>query len=271
MARARNIKPGFFTNDELVELGFAVRLLFIGLWTIADKEGRLVDRPKKIKMEIFPADDVDIDASLSELQEKGFVRRYVAQGISCVQIVNWSRHQNPHIKEAPSVLPEEKSAAPEIPVQAPAIPAVAGLIPDSLNLIPDSLIPDSLQKIKTKKAKTAAPPAPQFILPDWIPKVAWDGFIAMRIETKNPITDHGLTLAVTRLEKLRNAGFDPESVLNNSTMLNYKGLFPPNDGVAAQRPASGFESAKDRQRRETAHQLFGGKTNGNDAQFTDLN
>ena len=31
MARARNIKPGFFTNDELVELPFATRLLFIGL------------------------------------------------------------------------------------------------------------------------------------------------------------------------------------------------------------------------------------------------
>ena len=52
MARARNIKPGFFTNDELVELPFATRLLFIGLWTIADREGRMVDRPKKIKMEI---------------------------------------------------------------------------------------------------------------------------------------------------------------------------------------------------------------------------
>lgn len=39
MARARNIKPGFFTNDELVELPFEVRSLFIGLWAIADREG----------------------------------------------------------------------------------------------------------------------------------------------------------------------------------------------------------------------------------------
>ena len=34
MARSRNIKPGFFSNDELVELPFEARLLFIGLWTI---------------------------------------------------------------------------------------------------------------------------------------------------------------------------------------------------------------------------------------------
>jgi hypothetical protein len=49
MARSRNIKPGFFTNDELAECHPLGRLLFAGLWTIADKEGRLDDRPKKLK------------------------------------------------------------------------------------------------------------------------------------------------------------------------------------------------------------------------------
>jgi len=39
MARSRNIKPGFFKNDHLVELPFEYRLLFAGLWTLADREG----------------------------------------------------------------------------------------------------------------------------------------------------------------------------------------------------------------------------------------
>ena len=157
MARARNIKPGFFTNDELVELSFAVRLLFIGLWTIADKEGRLSDRPKKIKMEIFPADDVDVDRSLNELQSKGFVRRYTVGGVNFIQIVNWAKHQNPHLKEAASSIPAEITAAPEIPGQAPEIPgqapvvpelasevpALAGLIVDSGFLIPDTGLCDA--------------------------------------------------------------------------------------------------------------------------------
>ena len=67
MARARNIKPAFFRNAELVELSFEARLFFIGLWTAADRDGRLEDRPKQIKMEIFPADSVDCDALLSDL------------------------------------------------------------------------------------------------------------------------------------------------------------------------------------------------------------
>jgi len=178
MARARNIKPGFFTNDELVELPFEVRLLFIGLWTIADKEGRLADRPKKIKMEIFPADDVDCDKALSLLAGKGFIRRYRRDDNGYVQICNWDRHQNPHIKEAPSVIPAENEAAPEIPVQAPEIPERAGLIPDSLNRIPDSGLqscapaaPDS-PAAQIETAKKGANRGTQ-LGRDWVLPKAW--------------------------------------------------------------------------------------------------
>jgi len=34
MARARNIKPGLFTNEVLVDLPAFDRLLFIGLWCL---------------------------------------------------------------------------------------------------------------------------------------------------------------------------------------------------------------------------------------------
>ena len=49
MARTRNIKPAFFDNDILGGLDPLTRLLFIGLWCIADREGRLEDRPLRIK------------------------------------------------------------------------------------------------------------------------------------------------------------------------------------------------------------------------------
>ena len=61
MARARNIKPSFFTNDVLAEIDPLGRLLFIALWTMADREGRLEDRPKRIKAEALPYDDANAD------------------------------------------------------------------------------------------------------------------------------------------------------------------------------------------------------------------
>ena len=74
MARARNIKPGLFTNEVLVDLPAFDRLLFIGLWCLADREGRLEDRVKRIKMELFPCDNYDIEVGLSNLAGAGFIR-----------------------------------------------------------------------------------------------------------------------------------------------------------------------------------------------------
>lgn len=105
MARARNIKPAFFTNDELAEVDPLARLLFIGLWCIADREGRLIDRPKKIKAELLPYDNCDADALLQQLADRKFIIRYAVQAERFIQIVNFTKHQDPHYKEKASDIP----------------------------------------------------------------------------------------------------------------------------------------------------------------------
>lgn len=105
MARARNIKPGVFRNEMLVERPIAVRLLFIGLWTLADREGRLENKPRKIKLEIFPYDDVDVVDLLSQLEADGFISSYEADGKRVIQIENFLKHQTPHGTEKDSELP----------------------------------------------------------------------------------------------------------------------------------------------------------------------
>ena len=103
--RTRNIKPGFFKNDELAEIEPLGRLLFAGLWCMADREGRLCDRPKRIKVEILPYDDCDVDALLNQLASKGFIVRYKVNDEAYIQIVNFSKHQNPHKNEPQSSIP----------------------------------------------------------------------------------------------------------------------------------------------------------------------
>lgn len=119
MARARNIKPGFFMNEDLAEIDTMGRLLFIGLWTIADRDGRLEDRPKRIKGQLFPYDNCDTDALLNDLQEWGFIRRYDGQRVTgepvkIIQVINFSKHQNPHINEKKSELLPYNSPTPKI-------------------------------------------------------------------------------------------------------------------------------------------------------------
>ena len=168
MARARNIKPGFFTNEDLVELDFSTRLLFIGLWTEADKAGRLEDRPKRLKMAIFPADSIDVDSMLDDLARYEFIRRYERDGIRAIQIVNWDKHQRPHHTEKESVIEPEFDAKAEpakdacngdVTVKEPLSngegteggASIDGEYPPD-SLIPDSLIPDSKNTPSTAKA-----------------------------------------------------------------------------------------------------------------------
>ena len=125
MARSRNIKPGFFQNEDLQELDFATRLFFIGLWTEADKEGRLEDRPKKLKNALFPADDVEVEQMLGGLAAYGFISRYERAGKKIIQIVKWAKHQNPHRREAPSTLPAETDEVVEEEQQAESGPQKA--------------------------------------------------------------------------------------------------------------------------------------------------
>lgn len=108
MSRTRAIKPSFFDNDQLGELPPLTRLLFIGLWCEADREGRLEDRPKRLRKTLLGYDavtDADVDAMLSSLHAAGFIRRYQVGDEHCIVVVNFAKHQNPHPKEKPSDIP----------------------------------------------------------------------------------------------------------------------------------------------------------------------
>ncbi len=105
MARIRSIKPEFFTNDEIALLDPLTRLLFIGLWTQADRDGRMVDRPRRLKAVLMPYDECDIDAMLDALCASGHIMRYELAGQRYIQVLNFRKHQSPHLKENPSTIP----------------------------------------------------------------------------------------------------------------------------------------------------------------------
>lgn len=128
--RARNIKPGFFKNAELAELDSTTRLLFIGLWCMADRKGRLVDRPKQIKGELLAYESItpeQVSTMLDQLQHRGFLMRY-EKGEKYIEINHFEKHQHPHCKEQDSTIPAQGKHQTNT-VQARLIPDV--LIPDS--------------------------------------------------------------------------------------------------------------------------------------------
>lgn len=152
MARARNIKPGFFKNYDLADLGPYAQLLFAGLWCLADKEGRLEDKPRFIKAEVFPYYDVDVNGELTKLERLGFIKRYEAEGMLLIEITNFIEHQSPHHTEKASKLPARSDhyQAKKHEIVIPEFNGEVTVNPQNKNggnppdlLIPDSLISDS--------------------------------------------------------------------------------------------------------------------------------
>lgn len=150
MARARNIKPGFYKNEDLAECSIWARFIFPGLWMLADRDGRLEDRPKRIKGELLTYDSVDVEPLLDELSRFGFIVRYEVDGQKYIQINKFSQHQSPHVREQASSIPAppdaEQGTAKVVPnttlgsaMSSPGSPE--SLFSDSLN--PSSLNPDS--------------------------------------------------------------------------------------------------------------------------------
>lgn len=128
------MKPSFFQNEDLAACGPLAMLLFEGLWCHADRDGRLEDRPARLKIQVLPYFDADCNALLDALKNAGFIERYEVDGRKYIQVLNFVKHQNPHVKESASTIPA--------PGQHHASTGNTGTSPaDSLLLIPLTLNP----------------------------------------------------------------------------------------------------------------------------------
>lgn len=112
MPRKRQIKPSLFSNEELgaETTDPLITLLFEALWCLADREGRLDDRPAKIvKGFAFPYRTIeDPDAMMQWLHDHNFIVRYWVRAKRYIQIVNFKEHQKGsgiHPNEVASVIP----------------------------------------------------------------------------------------------------------------------------------------------------------------------
>jgi hypothetical protein len=237
MARARNIKPGFFKNELLAELPIGTRLIFIGLWCLADREGRLEDRPKKIKLEIMPFDSFDVDHALVELEQHGFIERYTVGNQKIIHVVNFHKHQSPHGTEKDSPLPDKNGEftvhkrgkngyiLSEEPLPNSGLtvkpPLDNALNPDILNpdilnpdiLNPDILNPDILNPDKKEPRKRAV-----IQKPDTVSQQVWDDWLTIRKSKKAALTQTAWELMLKEVDK---AGWTIEAAIDECCLRTW--------------------------------------------------
>lgn len=109
MARIRTVKPELFKHEDLYDLeetsGLPIRVAFIGLFTCCDREGRFKWRPRTLKLDVLPHDNVDFSRVLDALGTRGFIRKYEVDGEEYGVIPTFSKHQVINNRESDSDIP----------------------------------------------------------------------------------------------------------------------------------------------------------------------
>ena len=184
MARTRSIKPSFFKNEYLAECEPMARLLFIGLWTLADSQGRMEFRHMRIKAELFPYENCDILGLLKQLADRGFVRAYESGDLKVLEIPTFGQHQRCHPDERDEGLPApdedgttivfpERNAKPGNPAHEPGNPTTEpGNPPASCAFNPLILLPSSSTAPSTPQRRRCSKPADPL---RWSAESGWEG------------------------------------------------------------------------------------------------
>lgn len=136
MARKRMIDPSFWEDPTIGTLSVPARLLFIGMMSHADDEGRLEVEPRYIRRAVFGFDE-DITTGLvacylTEIRELcRSVRFYEVDGRALASFINWKRYQ--YIQKP------QTSRLPAPPEYVATVPATDEYDTDTLPLQPNRI------------------------------------------------------------------------------------------------------------------------------------
>ena len=97
MARKRMIDPNIWQSEDFSKLSTLAKLVFIGLFSLADDEGRGRCNPVYLKSTLFPYEEsirsTDIDKTLSEISSNMSVIFYSCDGSNYYSLYNWNTWQ----------------------------------------------------------------------------------------------------------------------------------------------------------------------------------
>lgn len=137
MAKIRTVKPDLFRHDALFDAEqkyqLPLRLAFIGLFTCCDREGRFRWKPKQLKLDVFPFDDLDMSAVLDALAACHFVQKYTFEGEMYGCVPSWHKHQCVNHREAETQLPapEVDETPPKKSLKNSTLEKNTGQLPDN--------------------------------------------------------------------------------------------------------------------------------------------
>ncbi len=145
MARKRMISPEIWDSENFSKLSILARLVFIGMFSNADDEGRGKAKAAFLKSKLFPYDEsmrvADVESALDEVAENMSVTMYSHDGNEYYSFDNWKKWQRVD-KPSPSNI---------IPYDSESCNIIRGTFREHSPNVPRTLSPNKIEKKKNRK------------------------------------------------------------------------------------------------------------------------
>lgn len=126
MARQRFIHPDIWKDPTFGKLPEGEQVMFIGLFSIADDDGRTVADPAYLRSELFAYKDFTTKKvkSLrdSVAQKVESVCLYTVGTVDYIALLKWSEYQKPKYPKASKLPPPFPEGSPNLPPEDPDVP-----------------------------------------------------------------------------------------------------------------------------------------------------
>lgn len=118
MSRKRFIDPSMWQDASIAKMSHEERLLFVGMISVADDEGRLCASPSSLLGAIFPNDNGHVTPRQVQSWRDGVASKcpnvvlYEHEGLAYISLKRWERYQKPS-HASPSKLPKPSRSGAE--------------------------------------------------------------------------------------------------------------------------------------------------------------
>jgi hypothetical protein len=246
MARIRTVKPELFRHEALFEAEqktkLPLRLAFVGLFTACDREGRFKWKPRSLKLDVLPYDNIDFSHVLDALVLNGFIVKYEFDGEEFGCIPSWSRHQVVNNRETESTIPSLEESTP----------CTRGARVGHASGTP--LVQEQGEgKGKEGNRKGKEKESVIITRPDFVSERVWNDWITVRKKKGAPtVTETAWELIVSQAQK---AGYSIEDALKECCLRNWVGFKAEWLENKAGQSGAVIESFRERDRRKAIERV----------------
>lgn len=204
--KGRMIKRSISQSEGFAKLSPPAAVLFCMIIPHLNSYGKLNGEPFFLKGAICPRikylTPVNIVTYMKQITEMTNMKWFKVRGLWYIHCLNFlTNHQDLRIER----------------LGLDILPSYSGVSQEYLGVSPPELEVEVKEEVEEEGNSVE--------LPEWLNKDAWFDFLDMRKGLKKPMKEKAIKLAINKLSGLRDAGEDPQQVLEQSIMNSWQGLF----------------------------------------------